>query len=39
MGLRTADEFKASLRDGRMVYAEGELVEDVTAHPDLGIGC
>ena len=37
MGLRTAEEFKAGLRDGRVVYSKGERVEDVTAHEDLGI--
>ena len=37
MGLRTAAEYKESLRDGRRVFCKGELVEDVTAHPDLGI--
>ena len=37
MGLRTADEYRSSLRDGRQVYCEGELVEDVTTHPDIGI--
>ena len=37
MGLRTADEYRSGLRDGRKVYCEGELVEDVTAHPDIGI--
>jgi aromatic ring hydroxylase len=37
MGLRTAEEFKAGLRDGRVVYSRGERVEDVTTHPDLGI--
>ncbi len=38
MGLRTADEFREGLRDGRVVYAGGEQVADVTAHPDIGIG-
>lgn len=38
MGLRTADEFRQSLRDGRIVYFRGERVEDVTAHPVLRIG-
>ncbi len=37
MGLRSADEYKASLRDGRVVYYRGELVPDVTTHPHLGI--
>ena len=38
MGLRSADEFREGLRDGRQVYYRGERVEDVTAHHDLGIG-
>jgi aromatic ring hydroxylase len=37
MGLRTAAQFKAGLRDGREVYFKGQRVEDVTAHEDLGI--
>ena len=37
MGLRTADQYRSSLRDGRQVYCKGELVEDVTTHPDIGI--
>ena len=37
MGLRTAEEFKAGLRDGRIVYFRGELVDDVTTHPDIGV--
>ncbi len=32
MALRTADEYRESLRDGRRVYILGEKVEDVTAH-------
>jgi aromatic ring hydroxylase len=36
-GLRTADEYVASLRDGRSVYYRGERVEDVTAHPVLRV--
>lgn len=31
--LKTGDEYKESLRDGRRVILDGELVEDVTAHP------
>ena len=38
MGLRTAEEYKQGLRDGRVVYSGGERVEDVTAHEDIGIG-
>ena len=29
----TGDEYLESLRDGRSVYLDGELVEDVTEHP------
>ncbi len=32
MALRTADEYRESLRDGRCVYILGEKVEDVTTH-------
>ncbi len=32
MALRTADEYRESLRDGRLVYILGEKVEDVTTH-------
>ena len=37
MGLRSPEEYKASLRDGRAVYYRGELINDVTAHPHLGV--
>jgi hypothetical protein len=37
MGLRTPDQYKASLRDGRAVFFRGEKVPDVTAHPVIGI--
>ncbi len=37
MGLRTVEEYKKSLRDGRRVYIRGQRVEDVTTHPILGI--
>jgi 4-hydroxybutyryl-CoA dehydratase/vinylacetyl-CoA-Delta-isomerase len=37
MGLRTVEEYKESLRDGRRVYIQGEKVEDVTTHPILSI--
>ena len=33
MALRTADEYRASLRDGRRVYFRGKPVNDVTTHP------
>lgn len=38
MGLRTAEQFRSSLRDGRVVYYKGQRVEDVTAHPVIRIG-
>ncbi len=37
MGLRTASEFLAGLRDDREVYYRGERVTDVTEHPELGV--
>ncbi len=37
MGLRTADEYKASLQDDRVIYYKGEQVKDVTTHPALRV--
>lgn len=37
MGLKSVQEYKASLRDGRLVYYKGERVADVTTHPDLSV--
>jgi len=37
MALRTVEQYKASLRDGRLVYFRGKLVEDVTTHPVIGV--
>ena len=37
MGLRTPEQYKQSLRDGRSVYFRGEKVEDVTTHPVIGL--
>lgn len=37
MGIRTVEEYKQSLKDGRRVYIRGEKVDDVTAHPILGV--
>jgi 4-hydroxybutyryl-CoA dehydratase/vinylacetyl-CoA-Delta-isomerase len=37
MGLRTVDQYKTSLRDGRLVYFRGKRVEDVTTHPVIGV--
>ena len=31
--IRTGDEYRASLRDGREVWIDGESVSDVTTHP------
>ena len=36
MGLRTAEQYLDSLRDGREVYYDGERVVDIVAHPVLG---
>ncbi len=36
--LRTAEGFWSGLRDGREVYYRGQRVDDVTAHPALGLG-
>ena len=36
MSLRTPEQYKESLRDGREVYYRGERVEDVTTHPVIG---
>src|SRR3954453_5674585 len=35
MGLRTADEYRASLRDGRTLWYRGKRVDDIVAEPDL----
>jgi 4-hydroxybutyryl-CoA dehydratase/vinylacetyl-CoA-Delta-isomerase len=35
--LRTAEEYLAGLRDGREVWYQGERVDDVTTHPELGV--
>lgn len=37
MGLMTVQQYKESLRDGRVVYYKGEKVEDVTAHPAISV--
>ncbi|GAB4346689.1 MAG: 4-hydroxyphenylacetate 3-hydroxylase N-terminal domain-containing protein [Candidatus Abyssubacteria bacterium] len=37
MALRTVEQFKESLKDGRRVYMFGEKVADVTTHPILKI--
>lgn len=33
MGLKTAEQYRQSLRDGRQIYWGGERIEDVTRHP------
>lgn len=38
MPLKTFEEHREHVRDGREVYYDGERVEDVTRHPVLGIG-
>ena len=38
MGLKNTAEYRESLRDGRVVYLNGEQVEDVTTHPALKVG-
>ncbi len=37
MGTRTAEQFLESLRDGRVVYYDGQKVDDVITHPALRI--
>lgn len=37
MGLKTHDEYRESLRDGRALYFEGKKVADVTKHPVLKV--
>ncbi len=37
MPLKTAEEYKNSLKDERVVYYKGQRVPDVTAHPDLSV--
>ncbi|MEE3261416.1 MAG: 4-hydroxyphenylacetate 3-hydroxylase N-terminal domain-containing protein [Candidatus Latescibacterota bacterium] len=38
MPLRTAEQYREGLRDGRVVYYRGQRVEDVTTHEQLSIG-
>ena len=35
MGLMTADQYRESLNDGRIVYYKGKKVDNVVAHPDI----
>jgi 4-hydroxybutyryl-CoA dehydratase/vinylacetyl-CoA-Delta-isomerase len=37
LGLRTADEYRASLRDGRTLWYRGKRVDDILAEPDLRV--
>src|SRR5512136_3166474 len=37
MGIRTVEQYKQSLKDGRRVYIRGEKVDDITTHPILGV--
>lgn len=37
MALKTAEQFRESVRDGRLVYLDGEKVKDVTTHPRLKV--
>jgi len=37
MGIRTVEQYKESLRDGRRVYIRGQKVDDVTTHPIIGV--
>ncbi len=37
MALRTADEYRASLHDGRVMYYRGKRVDDVLSEPDLRV--
>ena len=33
--IRTGEEYRASIRDGRNVWINGEKVEDPTVHPQM----
>jgi len=37
MGLMTRDEYRASLRDGRVLFWDGEKIEDMTEHPSFRV--
>ena len=37
MGLRTADEYRESLRDGRTLWYRGKRVDDIVTEPDLRV--
>jgi 4-hydroxybutyryl-CoA dehydratase/vinylacetyl-CoA-Delta-isomerase len=38
MALMTPDQYRASLRDGRVIYYRGRRVPDITADPELRLG-
>ena len=38
MATRSVEDYKAGLNDGRTLFFKGDRVEDVTRHPDLGVG-
>lgn len=37
MGLKSVQQYKDGLNDGRVVYYKGQRVENVAAHPDIGV--
>lgn len=37
MALKTPEQYKESLNDGRVVYYKGERVNNVSTHPELGV--
>ncbi len=37
MGLRTADEYRESLRDGRVLWYRGKRIDDALSEPDLRV--
>jgi 4-hydroxybutyryl-CoA dehydratase / vinylacetyl-CoA-Delta-isomerase len=37
MGLTTADDYRASLRDGRTLWYRGRRVHDILEEPDLRV--
>ncbi|MBI2705139.1 MAG: gamma-aminobutyrate dehydratase [Actinobacteria bacterium] len=37
MALRTPDDYRASLRDGRTLFYRGQKVDDIYAHPELRV--
>ena len=37
MALRTADEYRSSLQDGRVLWYRGKRVDDVLGEPDLRV--